>query len=97
MQGCVASTPIDTRRLLLPRRDGGALYSYDLTVLRRCLIEHGQTVPPVPDRVDYEATLRAGSPWSPYDRVRVTTRAVWYALSDACPALPSSIAVDAAP
>jgi len=97
VQGCVAATPIDTRRLRLPRRDEAALYSYDLTVLRRCLIEHGQPVPAVPDRADYEAMLRASSPWSPYDRVRVTTRAAWYALSDACPALPASIAGDAAP
>ena len=93
---CVATTPIDARRLLVPQRDAAALYSYDVTSLRRCLIEHGQSVPPVPDRASYEDLLRGNAPWSPYDRVRVPDRAAWYALSDACPALPASIAADLA-
>lgn len=92
--GCVASAPIDARRLLVPRRDWAGLYSYDVTVLRRCLIEHGQAVPSAPDRPSYEHLLRGGQPWSPYDQVRVRDRVAWYALSDACPALPVGIAAD---
>jgi hypothetical protein len=93
---CVATTPIDARRLLVPRKDAAALYSYDVTSLRRCLLEHGHSVPPVPDRASYESLLRGNSPWSPYDQVRVHDRAAWYALSDACPALPTAIAADVA-
>ncbi|MEP6842501.1 MAG: hypothetical protein ABJA11_03200 [Pseudolysinimonas sp.] len=92
VDACVASAPIDTRRLLVPRQDWATLYSYDVTVLRRCLIEHGQAVPTVPDRATYEGRLRAGEPVSPYDKVRMRDRAAWYALSDACPALPTAIA-----
>jgi hypothetical protein len=96
VDGCVATTPIDARRLLVPLKDATALYSYDLTSLRRCLIEHGHSVPPVPDRATYESLLRGNGPWSPYDQVRVHDRAAWYALSDACPALPAAIAADVA-
>lgn len=89
---CVADTPIDTRRLLVPRRDWDALYSYDVTVLRRCLLEHGQRIAQVPARTQYEGLLRASTPWSPYDQVAVPDREAWFALSDACPALPPAIA-----
>jgi hypothetical protein len=46
----------------------------------------------MPDRARFESLLQAGAPWSAYDLVVVTNRAAWYALSDACPALPAEIA-----
>jgi hypothetical protein len=46
----------------------------------------------MPSRVDFEQRLRDRHPWSPYDTVSVSTRFAWYALSDACPALPASLA-----
>jgi len=88
---CIASTPIDTRASRLAVSSWTALYSYDATTLRRCLIARGQTVERIPDRARFENLLRSGVPWSPYDRVEVTTRADWYALSDACPAFPPEI------
>ncbi len=94
VDGCVAATPIDARRLLVPSRDGDSLYSYDVTVLRRCLLEHGQRIAPVPARADYEKLLKASKPWSPYDQVVVPHRDAWFALSDACPPLPPAIAGD---
>jgi hypothetical protein len=45
----------------------------------------------MPARVDFEELLRAQKPWSPYDTVTVPTRSAWYALSDACPALPAAL------
>lgn len=89
---CIASTPIDTRVSHLAISSWPALYSYDATSLRRCLIARGQTVDRIPDRSLFESLLRAGVPWSPYDQVVVTKRAEWYALSDACPALPAGLA-----
>ena len=96
VDGCIAAYPVDYRLAQLPARDRGALYSYDLTVLRRCLIAHGQRVPVLPDRVHFENLLRASAPWNAYDLVVVKDRAAWYALADACPALPSPIAGDVA-
>ncbi|MEO6114870.1 MAG: hypothetical protein ABIP33_00640 [Pseudolysinimonas sp.] len=87
---CRAQTPIDTRVSRLPPTRADGLYSYDRTVLRRCLIEHGQPIDPAPSRSRYLQQLRDGTIWSPYDQVFVQTRAEWYALSDACPSLPSN-------
>ena len=92
VDGCVADHPIDFRLFSVPRKDRGALYAYDLTVLRRCLLAHGQTVAKLPSRERFENMLRASAPWNAYDQVRVKTRAEWYALVDACPALPPAIA-----
>jgi hypothetical protein len=96
VHGCVARYPVDFRLFSVPARDRGALYAYDLTVLRRCLLAHGQAVPAMPSRERFENMLRANAPWNAYDLVRVTTRAEWYALVDACPALPPAIAGDVA-
>jgi hypothetical protein len=96
VDGCVASAPVDTRRLLVPPPDWDALYSYDVTVLRRCLLEHGQRIAAPPDRNLYKQFLALSTPWSPYDHVTVRNRDAWFALSDACPALPPSIARDVA-
>lgn len=96
VDGCVARYPVDFRLFSVPVRDRGALYAYDLTVLRRCLLAHGQSVPAMPSRERFENMLRASAPWNAYDRVRVMTRAEWYALVDACPALPNAIAGDVA-
>lgn len=96
VDGCIAAYPVDYRLAQLPARDRGALYSYDLTVLRRCLIAHGQRVPALPNRARFENLLRASAPWNAYDLVVVKDRAAWYALADACPALPSPIAGDVA-
>ena len=96
VDGCIAAYPVDYRLAQLPARDRGALYSYDLTVLRRCLIAHGQRVPVLPSRFRFENLLRASAPWNAYDLVVVKDRAAWYALADACPALPSPIAGDVA-
>ena len=96
VDGCIAAYPVDYRLAQLPARDRSALYSYDLTVLRRCLIAHGQRVPVLPSRVRFENLLRASAPWNAYDLVVVKDRAAWYALADACPALPSPIAGDVA-
>jgi hypothetical protein len=93
---CIASAPVDERRMLVPTRDRDALYSYDLTVLRHCLIAHGQKIGSMPTRTRYENLIRASDPWSPYDTVRVADRTAWYVLSDACPALPNAIAGDVA-
>ena len=97
VDGCIAVYPVDFRLGSLPARDRGALYSYDLTVLRRCLIAHGQRVPKMPSRVRFENLLRASAPWNAYDLVVVKNRTAWYALADACPALPPEIAKDVPP
>jgi hypothetical protein len=89
---CAAATPLDDRVLHLPRADWDALYSYELTTLRPCLLARGYHVSRMPSRVDFEQRLRDRHPWSPYDTVSVPTRFAWYALSDACPALPASLA-----
>jgi hypothetical protein len=89
---CAAATPLDDRVLRLERDDWDALYSYELTSLRPCLLARGYAVTRVPSRADFETRLRAQHPWSPYDTVTVPTRFAWYALSDACPALPPGIA-----
>jgi hypothetical protein len=88
---CGAATPLDDRVLRLPRGDWDALYSYELTVLRPCLLARGYPVSRVPSRSDFERRLRSQHPWSPYDEVIVPTRFAWYALSDACPPLPVSL------
>jgi hypothetical protein len=49
-------------------------------------------VPRMPSRARFETLLQAGAPWNAYDLVVVTNRRAWYALADACPALPPSIA-----
>ncbi|MBW4031682.1 MAG: hypothetical protein HIU88_03345 [Acidobacteria bacterium] len=92
IDACRAQTPVDDRMLRLPMKDAHQLYSYDLTVLRPCLIAHGFDVSLPPSRQSFEALLRAHTPWSPYDHVVVTNRLAWYALSDACPAIPAEIA-----
>ena len=91
---CVAQYPVDFRLFSVPAKDRGALYAYDLTVLRRCLLAHGQQVPAMPSRERFENMLRASAPWNAYDLVKVTTRAEWYALTDACPAFPPEISFD---
>jgi len=89
---CAAATPLDDRVLRLARADWDALYSYELTTLRPCLLARGYHVSRMPSRVDFEQRLRDRHPWSPYDTVTVPTRFAWYALSDACPALPVALA-----
>jgi len=96
IDGCVAEFPVDFRLFSVPPRDREALYAYDLTVLRRCLLSHGQPVGRMPTRARFESLLRGNTPWNAYEQVRVTTRAEWYALVDACPALPPAIAGDVA-
>lgn len=88
---CFAATPVDDRVLHLTVGSWAALYSYDVTVLRRCLMAHGESVARPPGRERFENLLRAGTPWSPYDGVVVRDRAAWFALSDACPALPAAL------
>lgn len=96
VDGCLASTPVDVRILQVPQKDRDAMYSYDLTVLRHCLLAHGQKVDQLPDRTRFLGMMRAGAPWNAYDRVTVPDRASWYALADACPAFPTAIAGDIA-
>jgi len=88
---CAASTPLDDRVLRIERRAWDALYSYELTTLRPCLLARGYPVGRIPARSDFERRLRSHHPWSPYDKVTVPTRFAWYALSDACPALPAAL------
>ncbi|MEO7722496.1 MAG: hypothetical protein ABIS08_11350 [Pseudolysinimonas sp.] len=96
VDSCIALYPVDRRLWLVPEHDRGALYSYDATVLRRCLVAHGQQVPRVPSRVRFENLMRASAPWNAYDLVVVKDRAAWYALADACPVLPLAVAGDIA-
>lgn len=93
IERCAGATPLDDRVLRLPGDDRvwDALYSYELTTLRPCLLAHGYAVSRMPSRSDFEQRLRAQQPWSPYDTVTVPTRFAWYALSDACPAIPATI------
>jgi hypothetical protein len=89
---CRSITPVDDRVLRLTPLAWPGLYSYDLTVLRPCLISHGFEVGAIPDRDTFELRLKSDQPWSPYDRVTVPTRLAWYAISDACPALSPALA-----
>lgn len=91
IDACRAETPIDLRTARVPASRGDALYSYDQTVLRRCLVAHGQPIDPAPSRSTFLRDRRNGVTWSPYDQVFVRTRAEWYALSDACPTLPPAL------
>jgi hypothetical protein len=91
IQRCAAATPLDDRVLRLGTGEWDALYSYELTTLRPCLLAHGFSVHAAPSRSDFERSLRAQKPWSPYDTVIVTSRAAWYALSDACPPLTAAL------
>ncbi|MEO6114869.1 MAG: hypothetical protein ABIP33_00635 [Pseudolysinimonas sp.] len=95
IERCAAATPLDDRVLRLPSGDRAdewdALYSYELTTLRPCLLAHGYPMRRMPARADFEELLRAQQPWSPYDTVTVPTRSAWYALSDACPPLPADL------
>ena len=91
IERCAAATPLDDRVLRLPRGDSDALYSYELTTLRPCLLAHGYSVRKMPARADFAQLLRAQTPWSPYDTVIVPSRSIWYALSDACPPLPPAL------
>ena len=91
IERCAAATPLDDRVLRLFHDDWDALYSYELTTLRPCLLAHGYSVRSMPARADFEELLRAQLPWSPYDTVTVPTRSAWYKLSDACPALPAAL------
>ncbi len=88
---CAAATPLDDRVLRLERSDWDALYSYELTILRPCLLARGYPVSRIPSRSDFERGLSSQHPWSPYDEVIVPTRFAWYAVSDACPPLPVSL------
>ena len=94
VDSCIAAYPVDFRLGSVPARDRDALYSYDLTFLRRCLIAHGHRVPRLPNRTRFENLMKASAPWNAYDLVVVEDRAGWYALADACPALPAPIAND---
>ncbi len=89
---CAAATPLDDRVLRLEPGNWDALYSYELTTLRPCLLARGYPVGRMPSRADFERRLRAQHPWSPYDTVTVPTRFAWYELSDACPPLPARLA-----
>ncbi|HEY4152526.1 MAG TPA: hypothetical protein VGM38_04330 [Pseudolysinimonas sp.] len=91
IERCAAATPLDDRVLRLPRDQWDALYSYELTTLRPCLLAHGFSVRAMPTRAEFENRLRAELPSSPYDSVIVQTRAAWYALSDSCPALSAAL------
>jgi hypothetical protein len=97
IERCAAATPLDDRVLRVPENEWQALYSYDLTTLKPCLVEHGFAVGSVPDRREFEGLLRAQHPWSPYDAVTVRSRAAWYRIADACPALPATVTVRQAP
>lgn len=88
---CAAATPLDDRVLRLERGDWDALYSYELTTLRPCLLARGFPVTRMPSRADFEHRISTQHPWSPYDTVTVPTRFAWYALSDACPSLPPAL------
>lgn len=94
---CAAATPLDDRVLRLLAVDWNALYSYDLTVLRPCLLAHGYPVQRMPARTDFKNLLRVQAPWSPYDTVEVPTRFAWYALSDACPPLSAALNLATSP
>jgi len=89
---CAAATPLDDRVLRLDPGVWDALYSYELTTLRPCLLARGFPVSRMPSRSDFEGRLRAKRPWSPYDTVTVPTRFAWYQVSDACPPLPAELA-----
>ena len=91
IERCAGATPIDDRVLRLGEREWDALYSYELTTLRPCLLARGYPVRRMPSRVDFEDQLRAQHPSSPYDTVMVPNRATWYALSDACPPLSAAL------
>jgi hypothetical protein len=93
IERCAVATPLDDRVLSVPQKHWQALYSYDLTTLKPCLVAHGFPVGSVPARHDFESLLNAQHPWSPYDAVTVTSRSAWYRISDACPALPATIEV----
>ena len=96
VDSCIAAYPIDFRLARVPEKDRDALYSYDLTMLRRCLIAHGHRVHRLPSRTRFDNLMRASAPWNAYDLVVVKDRAAWYTLADACPALPAAIAADVA-
>jgi len=89
---CAAATPLDDRVLRLDPGQWDALYSYELTTLRPCLLARGFPVRRMPSRADFESRLREQHPWSPYDTVTVPTRFAWYAVSDACPPFPAELA-----
>jgi hypothetical protein len=91
VDGCIATAPVDDRILHVPRREWPALYSYDVTFLRRCLLAHGQSPESAPSRSEFGELLASGASWSPYDAVAVRNRAAWYSLADACPAFPPEI------
>lgn len=91
IERCAAATPLDDRVLRLPPDRWNALYSYELTTLRPCLLAHGYSVRAMPVRSDFESRLRIEQPSSPYDTVVVPTRSAWYSLSDACPPLPAAL------
>lgn len=96
IDACHAQIPVDDRVLGLPSHDLPALYSYDLTVLRPCLISHGFDVARAPSRRGFLNLVATEGPWSPYDTVTVSSRAKWYSISDACPAIPPALAAHVA-
>ena len=91
VEGCIAAAPVDDRILRVPNRAWAAVYAYDVTFLRRCLLAHGQRSAATPTRAEFDELLAFGASWSPYDTVVVQKRAAWYALADACPAFPPEI------
>lgn len=91
IERCAGATPLDDRVLRLPPDRWNALYSYELTTLRPCLLAHGYSVTSMPGRTDFESRLRTEQPSSPYDTIVVPTRSAWYALSDACPPLSAAL------
>jgi len=94
---CAGATPLDDRVLRLLDRYWNQLYSYELTVVRPCLLAHGYPVQRPPTRDTFARLLRAQTPWSPYDTVKVPTRFAWYALADACPPLSPALNLATSP
>lgn len=88
---CYAAHPVDTRVFAMNEPQRVELYGYYLTFLDRCLASRGYHVDRIPSRAAFLSAVNDGSPWSSYDAVTVGTRAEWYALSDACPPVPSAI------
>jgi hypothetical protein len=91
VSACYAAHPVDSRVFAMSERERFRLYCYYLTSLDRCLSSRGYRIGKIPDRDVFLIEVHDDAPWSPYDGVVVGTRAEWYALSDACPPVPSRI------
>ena len=92
VEQCTASHPLDLRVFAMSSRDRSTLYGYYLTFLDRCLDAHGHAVDSIPSRAAFLRSVGDAEPWSPYDTVFVGSRTEWYALSDACPPVPTALA-----